>query len=1658
MDLYDIVRLTETDNEDLDGKSAFITRVRASASDTYDLFFPGDEHTPPAFLTYSDLVPEKGSVKGVIVQESLKNPYKTLAETLNLSQGSLLVGIRRDDPTKKDPLQVVRFTDTALVVTRTNDPTEIVIEIPLENGIGVGSEYGFLQPAMIDDEDDTEVELSPEKQAFLDRIQTSPDIKVIYTKTPVLREKIEIPVVGGTQDVSRLTNQLISAIRAIDSKDTTDNTRIQSLIQETTLHNGSSRVIIDQDTPIMLRSHMKFPPWIIPVDGSRTSGIVTDQNTSERIQDEATTDRKKPYHLFNKITGSGLHITPARGSHLQPIPERMEVIVSKEPAVSVQKEFTPTYTSDFYRKRVLLPIVPNACSRTPMSSSFRDPDQYTPVSAIVLPPHSYAPPTANLLERLRDRPWIAPLTLDPEGIVESSVPLTNTIIDGQYLLSEGEIASYTHMLASVSPSIEAILSLPMKHGSLDEIGSKGSVYGYNVHNILTHEERVIASAYLRITSERLLAQLRDKDVRVPIYSVTPRGLYKDLKDLHTLYPNTLGMIGNEEALDRVIQTEGDYGLVLLGMLGADEYTSMDTTIREIIRNSEGKRTRIREEMAEVQGRLRELETTLRTLPKIAKHYGSRKEVEKAKGTIPLWDEHLDDDPDKDLYYSDRFRKIVGRILNEMQMSGELDEVLRSEHEESAAASASAAAAASSSSSTGRWNTEDIIRKIPVERLNDAVREDLNRYNLSVGESARITGDRFETIVQRIIMGGRPVQDGDIALITRHLRTAAYKWSTENAKWTPLREDEGIFAGDDTNPNPNSTKIFTQTLHLNKEYRQLSKMNDDLEMIARRPEMMTDPEKLTNSLNTLVEKVSSRANDRIAYLQRNRVVDEIPFLYDRTKYITQRYAYENEQIPEDGQSDSRISRSEYKRARLEAILETDTDLDLYEAGYGQMGDDLGKQKKGTRFASVGEIANTDPVLSITNERNGPSTFISGVKGRDRIVRVYLASIGFLETLLNTPLTQSEIILCTKEAGSILNVKATNRDAIQRGIAMYCAIICTRMNNRVLIPKSEGETPPPVQTSLPSYRVPFRESEPDGLLPFIVKVLSKSAKRSVEGRSTTTFSVILKNIGKVGLVSSRDDTQGSRAIANLRDIISRISKTSPGLIPRVLDTRTIRVRENETERALRISNQWETIPIIHNPHPESAIVQASRDVLSDVELILKDPQGVPYPANSGLELPIQTPELLRVLESIHNTRSERLQELLYSLAMSDHDRIHSLVLTAPAPEYIGVLRDRIVTIPLLEEEAPQTKYITAEPIGTLREPSLKARSKELLEGLIREVLQEGQVGIIARGSTVPIRALERELRSSKDTHGALRGGMIAFHDALILACEQYARSLQSESEPVSCEQVLYPSEYKQYPKQTRSIPIYTSHEIVKGLLKGVSPLMIQYSRGSIGDKGGSRNTVLTGTNTYFERITEMTSILEEMRLRTLENLRVFERIVVRLRNALSELPDVITREELFSVLHEGLNEDSDQEDVLLGIEYYVTFLAHRSDIFERTRSMSLVHTDVDDMILDEELNRDREQERQRFIYQLEALDPERRELARASRALGVDLAGAVARDPRKFNAEYYEIVNSLVATQEMQDQAPGSSREYGDQQDVMFERDAIDGAFEGVDQIEGLDYDE
>jgi hypothetical protein len=465
-----------------------------------------------------------------------------------------------------------------------------------------------------------------------------------------------------------------------------------------------------------------------------------------------------------------------------------------------------------------------------------------------------------------------------------------------------------------------IIPYQMGWGSLTEIGKYGSPYNYHFLHRLTSGERTIGTQVFESVSRQIATRLDTLPKETKIQVPSPKPLFGDKEGLPKLYPETIGLIGVKEAYNRITQIVGDYGSVLYGILGANEYYGLRDTLFAIVKESEGKRNEIREEMAKVQSQLKELEGTLRTLPRVSKHYGSRKEVEKAKGTIPLWDESLDDDPDRFLYYGSRLEKIVGSVLNEMQANGELD------------------LAPSSINDVEMCSTEPLISKIPPVKLEEAIRRDLDKYNTALSEDKQLKGDQYDQIVKRVMLGGRPVENGDVALITRHLRTAAYRWNAERRAWVAIRDDEEVFTGDDVIPNQTATRVFSKTLFLNKQYRLLSKTKDDLELLSRRPDLMMDPEDITRRITELMDSVAEVSERRLAQLKKNRVLDEVAFMFDSIPMLMSRNIPEREESKDEGEGDGedgmphgRLTRRQLHKAKMTEELVTDTDLELFEGG-------------------------------------------------------------------------------------------------------------------------------------------------------------------------------------------------------------------------------------------------------------------------------------------------------------------------------------------------------------------------------------------------------------------------------------------------------------------------------------------------------------------------------------------------------------------------------------------------------------------------------------------------------------------------------------------------------------------------------------------------------
>jgi hypothetical protein len=864
--------------------------------------------------------------------------------------------------------------------------------------------------------------------------------------------------------------------------------------------------------------------------------------------------------------------------------------------------------------------------------------------------------------------------------------------------------------------------------------------------------------------------------------------------------------------------------------------------------------------------------------------------------------------------------------------------------------------------------------------------------------------------------------------------------------------------------------------LNKQYRLLSKTKDDLELLSRRPDLMMDPEDITRRITELMDSVAEVSERRLAQLKKNRVLDEVAFMFDSIPMLMSRNIPEREESKdegegegdgEDGMPHGRLTRRQLHKAKMTEELVTDTDLELFEGGYGSMETASAKEPT-VRFGSAGDIPlNTDdPLLRMIVDRVGPVSYISSVKGRERDRRIFLAMIGFMETLTRTNLTNRELLICAKEFEELVPKKADSRSILQRGVATFCAMIGTRLEDMVLIPKTEGVTPPPTTKQLPSYRIPFEKEDPnDTFMRFIVNVLRNVSKREIKDtKAVTTFSFILKYVSKLNLSGGKDDPDGKKSIELLRDTIHRC--VSPSMVARVIRTQTVLSRtkmDNFLQQSLKLVKRWEHIPITHNPHPDSQIMVSTKQLLEEEPVLFMDSYGRPYPNNSIYPATLRHSSIPEILSKIHNIRSEKVQELLYESKIPTMKHA-SLVLVTPAPEFIGVKRPRIEGGPLVREEVPIRKVIA--PDVTPEHWSTKEHIPEIhenLQKLFKQILNEGEIGHLARDDDTPFRNLTQPLRGSTDIHGAMRGGQIVFNDVLIMALEKHQRELRSIPEPVPCEKALYPGEYRQYQAGSTNLPIYTARRVISKLLSGIPPMQIEYSKTEYPTQGGTRNTVLTGRNTYFERVLLIEKLLPEMGITTIQRNQVLQMLCRNILLSLLVEPSKLEIEDVLGILMVHLKAmiETGTEDALAACEAYITLIGHKSGFYRDILELNHQYTDVDEAILSEELNHDREKERQRFIYQLEGLDPEQRKLARSARALGIDLAGKVANDPRKFNSEYYEIQTQMVIDQRIEEQyhAPEErTQAYGDADDVAFDRMAEDGAYTEVAQIADLDYDE
>lgn len=1731
--LYDIATLVAPLNDSINGKSAFVTRLPILGTREYELFFLGDDYVPPKVIRFRKDDPNS-DVDDIVVSVENRNSFETIAETLNLQKDTILAGYLRENPIIRHPLRVIRLADSDIYVSRLDDPTEVVFRIPLEEGISPSSPYAFLRPAILEDDrgevlTEEESKRQEDKDDFVRRMSSIPGVKVIFTDMPRVIERQETIRPGGSRDVERIAGQVVSAIASLDTRGlldhAADGSKIRDILLKDTIgmgYDGRIPVYTDEQ-PILIRGktddEIQLPLWIMPVSSLERRGDRGEDNAFsipdfqmdgkgafrfiKNIPDMTTENRKQPYVSYYKSVSEPLRIPTIltdpvdMGENNYKITAPTMVMFPNQKLIKKdkdEKDDDKDTTGDFIR--YLLPEIRSGDD----GLILKEATMITAKTAITSPNKGYVSQDAPIYFKLRsEHPWsISKKTkYNNASIVSTYNPLV--LANRPTLLPDGVIRDIKTTLSFLSPTLSTILkSMPPVHqGSLRQVGSIGATYGWWQSDKMSDKERLLLSLFLLKTNDQIKDAMSRMSTDPGFKFPSPDELFKNIEGLKKLYPNTLGVIGMREAFDRIMTTQNDYGKLLLLAKGMNEHYETYRVIEAVIRESEGRRVEVKRQMAVVQEQLRELEGQLHTLPAIAKHYGSRKEVEQAKGTIPLWDESLDDDPLRFLYSGERLQKIIGTVLADLQGRGALD--LRTGIEPG-----------DIPTDDSVCDTEETLaKKIPAEMLIDAVRDDLIKFNSTVPESKKIPESRFDSIVRRVILAGRPVENGDVALITRHLRTAAYRWNAESKQWAPIKENDGIFQFGDIDPSKKSEKatgIFKRTLLLNKEYRALSKTKDDLELLAARPDLLMDADSYRNMIEALLEDANTLSENRLRYLGGNRILDEYPFIHDRIPSLIPRFAAAmdiirkaEETLEDAGDGDGRpaATRQDFREALVKDQIVIDSELELFEAGYtGYLQQkeairEIGMDSPNAGIMSAEALMPSsadDSQLAEIQGRRGVASYITGVKGGDiQSRRLFLGAIGFMETLFRTQLTHEEIVGCYTDYSSIIPRGSSSGDIILRGVAMYCLMIMTRTDGEVHLPKTEEQTPPIPNTFLPSYAsAPLlgqTGKENAKFLKFVVEVLQRAVQKSIKEKTyTTIYSIILNNLTKTGLLKKEDTKDPKDARDGLTILIETVGKTystSPFGTVRVFQTDMISFKtkkDNISNAALRSVGQWESLPVTHMPHPKSLIMKKAKDVLNEQKILFRDSYGTPFPQNAAIPSSVIQPELPLILHDLKHASAERLSDIMYkkdplsaSISAKHDNPMTTSVLLTPTPEFISARRPRIIGTKLLRTEVPKM-----EKIPPMREPVSIGDTigdlirEEDIRRMFREVIAQSDAAVsLAADDETAADTFLRTLRVVEDYNGTLRGALVAFHDALVMALEQQKRKLAGQLEPTPIEASLYKKEYSGYKFGTDQVPIYTARRLIKRVMKDVNPMKIEYSRTEYPDKGGSSNTVLTGRTSYYENVKRLHSLLDEYGLQSPERNEIMLTMVREIQNAVVEMPPRVSPEYANTMIGRILQKyvsDRDPNQFSASV-YYVTLLGHSSRLVYEIRQTSSEYTDVNDALIDEELNHDRERERQRFIYQLEGLDPERRKLARSARALGLDLAGRVARDPRKFNAEYYEQQLEMVAEQQIEQQYSPEvtmgegvrSSTYGDQVDILDERDAIQGAPTEVDQIEDLDYD-
>ena len=1748
---YDIVEIVSS-SDDLNGSLAYITRVPplGTGGRSYTLWYPGDPDDPerPSRLISYREGSEEGDVRGIRLRNRATDP--SVQNAIRAAIGRFIIGVPSTDYMERHVLRIIRIEPTAIYCVRQGDLAETVLRVPLnEEGVGDTSPYVFLMPAETRDSEGSEEPVTPttpSRDREIRRLHESEHVRVIREKLPEYIVREETLRTGGTRDTERLRGQIVAAVGAIGRGSTTEHTyaseRIKDLILHETRQSTDGREeVFRVDDPVLLRMpNDAFPEWTIPIDGSRKDEVIPAKAVPPKKEGGLTT-----------YTGVA---PPEPDKTVKKLPLRENITTLRRPLALSHGEgkavtkptpyLLPEGTKIFAKNKVIEASNPSGLHpvvriATPSSQIMQGgersgedsqvvipSDHIQPTGAVVIPLRHYVPPSVPLVEGVRiwsrslpsrKRMKDAPLLLRPPEDAE-------TLLDIPIILDE--------RMASSSNVLKEVMSLPLYSvvgtlgnviaGGRDETSSRLETFGYN-HHVMTHREMGMMAGICEHTSnhtnqQRMAITSDTAPIRIP----RPDALFRGKEDLRSAYPDTMGLIGPWEAFHRVSMTPGDYGSLLYTIRSINEYGKIKEFLKAAAEESAGRRTRIREDMARVQDELQQIDAKLRTLGNIAKHYESRKEVETdnraaaEQGKMILWDESRDDDKMKHLYNGERLRKITGTLLTQMQEEGTLplDITEGDIIDESKGTDAVCP--------TG---TKNSFSGISPERLLEAVRDDIETYNTSLPPEEQMDDTRLTDIVQRVILGGRPVVNGDVALITRHLRTAAYTWNSSRKRWITIKgETLKVQGGDITIENIRKTgkaaedadesakaaasvskdtlSVYAQTLELNRKYRALSKTKDDLELTQSIPGMRLRREEMDEALDILFARGEPVYQKRRRCIKNNRILDEAPFLYDMLDVMLRRRIGYEEPTDEEGPR-TMATVTDLRRAKLDDTLVIDIDQAMYETGYGEYEGDA-TQYGMKRVPQAGFITDesiiTDPRVLEASRRNVRGMdgvrFVSEVKSEsDKMRRLFLIGAGIMESLLHTPLSSEEVAAMVTEAGVITDMIRSPREdkhseAILHGAVFSMLLLMTRSESEIEFSTTEGLVPPPARNTVPSYFYPpAKGGDDERMVQFLYGILRKVAtafKSDKDTRSKTPEQILSDSSIFKG---KKNDNEGIRT---LLIIASRLSRSSPSIVDRSFRAQRSAdiprtYGEIMTNRALRRTGLWESLPVGYRPSAGGKLITDGKRVLQDETPLRTDPFGIPVRENAAVSSPIQNPSLKRALKRIGRERAEALSRALYGsddvASSKPSSNTQNRILNAPAYDYIGIPRERVPDVPLNRAEAEislanstsATLLELASMDEVVREYSVTESGKidtyvsDIFEAIVTDSHLDKPTGEETKNATETFLRFgngEATL-GSEDANGSMRAELLAVHDALVMAIEEHYRILLGKTR-----YSLTPEKGGSYAGE--SGPLYGIHNRVKPLMKGVDPNKIETGA------GGGHLAVLTGENSYYSRVDTVRRLLDDiMGINTPRRAIAFRILVRDFRRTIMEMPDRLPRDVVLRLFISVLRERaSGNDDVFAAVDAYVSIMSHRYRIkgkyttygvIDELRNMAADYTDVTPSMISEESNKDREMERQLFIYRLDGLDKERKKITKALQSFGLTLEGRVAADPTRFNSEYYTQQSELVADREIRmkrsageeeispEDAP-RGREFGDAVDSEFMAAAKEGAPTEAGQVEDVDYDE